>query len=321
MTSAPGRRHERTSATDMSQSAILSQLTGALLSSRNPDGGWGYNRGKASRLEPTCWAILTLLQAGKPRDGWEPDASFRLLEQWQQDSGLMADQPRQPPNLAFNGLAALAALQGERRVPGQRARLTKVRHALLSGIRNVAGVSLPNSPANRQDNTLQGWPWIDKTFSWVEPTSLCLLALKKGPSLAVEADSIARVSEGERLLFDRGCRDGGWNFGTPDVLGVFLRAYVPTTALALLALQDHMSHPVVVSGVEFLGRRGTSEASGMALGLAAIALRVHQRPVGDVESRLVQVASTTLSIGNLVNVAMAAFALAAGERGVEPFVL
>jgi hypothetical protein len=42
-------------------------------------------------------------------------------------------------------LAALAALQGERRVPGQRARLTNVRHTLLSGIRNVAGVPMPNT--------------------------------------------------------------------------------------------------------------------------------------------------------------------------------
>jgi hypothetical protein len=305
----------------MSQSAALTQLTGALLSSRNADGGWGYHRGKASRLEPTCWAILTLLQAGQPRDGWEPGASFHLFEQWQHDSGLLADQPGQPPNLAFNGLAALAALQGERRVPGQTARLTRVRDALLSGIRSVAGVRLPNSPVNREDCTLQGWPWIDRTFSWVEPTGTCLLALKKALSVAPGADSATRIEESERFLFDRACRDGGWNFGTPDVLGVFLDAYVPTTALALLALQDHMAHPVVVSGIEFLARHRVSEASGMALGLAAIALRVYQRPVGDVESRLVQVVPTTLSIGDLANTAIAAFALAGGERGVEPFVL
>jgi hypothetical protein len=31
-----------------------------LLSGTNPDGGWAYYHGHASRLEPTCWALLAL---------------------------------------------------------------------------------------------------------------------------------------------------------------------------------------------------------------------------------------------------------------------
>jgi len=305
----------------MMQAAVLSQLTGALLSSQNPDGGWGYYRGKTSRLESTCWAILTLLQAGQSSNDRQTDAPFRLLEQWQGSRSLLADQVGEPPNLAFNGLAALAVLRGERCGASQHARLAKIREGLLRGIRTVAGVRVPNTPGNRPYYTLQGWPWIEETFSWVEPTSMCLLALKKAQPGATGTGSAARIDEADRLLFDRSCRNGGWNFGTPEVFGVSLGAYVPSTALALLALQDHKDHPVVARGVEFLTRHGTSEPSGMALGLASIALRVYQRPVGDVESRLTQAASTTLSVGNLVNVAMAAFALAGGERGVEPFVL
>ena len=305
----------------MEQSAVLSQLTGALLSAQNPDGGWGYYRGKASRVEPTCWAILTLLQVARSSTAWDPDASFRLLEQWQGNRGLLAEQVGQPSNLAFNGLAALAVLHGERGVTAQRARLAKIRGALLQGILSVAGVRFLNARNRRPYDTLQGWPWTDQTFSWVEPTSMCLLALKKARPMTDEASAVARIDEAERLLFDRRCRDGGWNFGTPEVLGALLFSYVPTTALALLALQDHADHPVVVRGAEFLIGQATREISGMALGLAAIALRIYHRPVDDVESKLVQTASTTLSVGNLVNVAMAALGLAGGERGVEPFVL
>lgn len=307
--------------TDMVRADVLSRLTGALVSARNPDGGWGYYRGKASRLEPTCWAILVLLQAGRPPDDGETQAAFRLLEQWQVGRGFLADHVREPPNLAFNGLAGLVMLHGERSGGRQQPRLAEIRESLLRGIRSVTGFRFPKTPDSRPYDTLQGWPWIEETFSWVEPTSLCLLALKKASSTAAETDSVARIDEAERLLLDRSCRDGGWNFGTREMFGKFLRAYVPSTALALLALQDHKDHPIVMRSVEFLAKHGTSETSGMALGLASIALRVYHRPVGHIETGLAQAASTTLSVGNLVNVAMAAFALAGGERGVEPFVL
>jgi hypothetical protein len=306
---------------DSAQAAILSRLTGALDSARNSDGGWGYYGGKASRLEPTCWAILTLLQAGRPSNDWDPRAAFRLFEHWQDSRGLLADLIGAPPNLAFNGLAALAVYYGERCDASQQARLAEIRERVLRGIRSVAGVRFPKTPTSRPYDTLRGWPWIEETFSWVEPTSMCLLALKKAESTAAKSESAARVDEAERMLFDRCCRGGGWNFGTSEVFGKLLRAYVPSTALALLALQDHKDHQVVARGVEFLARNETSETSGMALGLAAIALRAYDRPVDHVEAGLAQVASTTLSVGNLVNVAIAAFALAARERGVEPFVL
>ncbi len=39
----------------------LIDMRRALLSAANADGGWGYYPGKASRLEPTCWALLALL--------------------------------------------------------------------------------------------------------------------------------------------------------------------------------------------------------------------------------------------------------------------
>jgi hypothetical protein len=43
----------------------------------------------------------------------------------------------------------------------------------------------------------------------------------------------------ERMLLDRRCRDGGWNYGNRRVLGADLPSYPETTALALMALDGH----------------------------------------------------------------------------------
>ena len=47
-----------------------------------------------------------------------------------------------------------------------------------------------------------------------------------------------RIRDGEAVLRDRVCVDGGWNYGNSNVFGKNLPAYIPTTAIALLALQD-----------------------------------------------------------------------------------
>ena len=48
-----------------------------------------------------------------------------------------------------------------------------------------------------------------------------------------------RIRQGELLLYDRMCADGGWNYGNTKVLGEHLPPYPETTALALIALQEH----------------------------------------------------------------------------------
>src|SRR6478736_1185162 len=106
-----------------------------LLDGRNADGGWGYYAGKASRLEPTCWALLALRSA---------DPS--VLSRWPSAEGRLLERSGGEVNYAFHALALLA---------------------------------MKDSTINRQDNKLQGWSWIDGTFSWVEPTAWGLLALRK----------------------------------------------------------------------------------------------------------------------------------------------
>jgi hypothetical protein len=148
--------------------ASLIPLRQALLASRNADGGWGYYAGKASRLEPTSWALVALGREAEPLD---------VLRRWPANAGLLLEHRGGEPNFGFHAVALLAL------------RALDVQHeagnsALLSAVQRVKGTALEQSSLMRQDNALQAWSWIPNTFSWVEPTAWCLLALKKWSRVA-----------------------------------------------------------------------------------------------------------------------------------------
>jgi hypothetical protein len=101
-----------------------------------------------------------------------------------------------------------------------------------------------------------------------------------------------RILEAERLLIDRYCRDGGRNFGNANVMGQDLFPHVPTTAIALLALQGRREEPAVVRSLAFLESHWSDEPSPLALGLSLICLRTYGRPDEAIESRLHAVENT-----------------------------
>jgi hypothetical protein len=280
-----------------------------LIANRNSDGGWGYYRGKTSRLEPTAWAILALAQADPGRSDAAPLAS------WPAADGLLLEHAGGSPNYGFQGLAmlVLAAFGVEHAAGNGR---------LAADLERVKGVALENGPANpTQDNRLQAWSWTADTFSWVEPTAWCLLSLKKyrqktaqGTRATADATTAttaaARINEAERLLINRACVTGGWNYGNADVLGQDLRAYVPTTAIGLLAMQDRQDADAITRSVQFLASHGTSESSGSALALAMIALRTCGRDTTMVKDALQAQIPMTLELGNHAAIATALYASA-----------
>ena len=268
-------------------------LKQALLRSRNQDGGWGYYAGKASRLEPTCWALLALGSA----------ADDAVLRNWALKDGLFIDPNSPTPNYGFHGLALLTLLA--RRVE----HLASNRH-LIEAIEDVRGVKLADRGAVRQRNELEAWSWMEGTFSWIEPTAWCLIALKKARSISLSV-SPSRLATGDLVLFDRCCERGGWNYGNSNMLGKELPAYVSTTALGLLALQDHRSHETVAKSVQLLQHEWRTEMSGLALGLSAIAMRRFEVPREDVMTALHSTAPTILALGNIHVTSVALYALAA----------
>lgn len=295
---SPARKRGAASLDDLERTRA--SLRTALLTARNPDGGWAYSSGKKSRLEATCWALLALSH----EDALKPDVG--VLRQWRQQDGWLTDVPGAPPNHAFNALAALTLLEAD----------SDTTQAQALGARLVAakGIRAGQVSELRQDNGIQGWAWLDGTFSWVEPTTWSLLLLKKMRSRNISLQGAdGRINDGERLLIDRVCEGGGWNYGNSNVYGQELWPYVPTTALGLLAMRDHRAHPVVEKSLQQLQRDVRTERSPMAIALAIICLRAYGIGPGtlvdDLIERIRPTGSTVSYTGGILAQAMALYAL------------
>jgi hypothetical protein len=291
---------------DGALAAAETSLRQALDSAANASGGWGYYARKSSRLEPTCWSLLAL---GAPSPGLAAGSHLAFLTRAQQASGWLAEGEALPISVCFNALAAFTLASHPDAARGVH--LDRLLGALVAS----KGVKAPPTDGSPQDNSLQGWSWIDETFSWVEPTAWGLLALKRAQRAGTApAGSEGRIAEAERLLLDRVCRDGGWNYGNASVLDHDLRPYVPTTALSLLALQHRRGEPAVARSLAFLEAHWADEVSAVALGLALICLDVFGRPTASLESRLASHVPDALAFGNTLGLAVSLLALSSPER-------
>ena len=313
----------------------VARMRETLVAGANPSGGWGYYSGHASRLEPTCWALLALNGPERAESPPSPKGPGLLepkgpglqehrdlLRRSQASDGLLIEpavREEGRPNLAFNGLAALLLAARPQLADGE------FRSKLLDAIIAHKGVKLSQWDLTPQDNSLQAWPWIDSTFSWVEPTCFCLLALKKGVArgpravVARPSQGRERIDEAERLLRDRACPDGGWNFGSGSVMGQGLYPFVPTTALGLIALQDLPNDPVVIRSASLLKRHRLAERSAMALSLTLIAFAIHGEDTSELRDALLVQWDRTEFLGNFHLTALALYSLTAEHDGFSAF--
>jgi len=203
-----------------------------LLAHRNADGSWGYRPGQSGSGEPTLLAAAAGLP---PPLDWLADA-----------------------DLGWTRLMGPVCLRQIRAA-------TPLRQAWLTHIRSHRGTG--GETAGSFDGDLPGWPWVEQTFSWVEPTAWGVLSLRR----TGHADD-PRVAGGLATLADRQCSDGGWNAGTPDILGQQLFGYLYLTGLVLVALPP--GHDAAKAGGRFL--EGISERpSPLNLAWATLARCVH----------------------------------------------
>jgi hypothetical protein len=288
------RKAGGTSSARDSYSHTRSNLRAALLGARNKDGGWGYATGRRSRIEPTCWAALALGHS----EGHAPDVT--ALRAWKRQDDWLMDFAGAPPNTAFNALAALTFLQEPSAIP--------LAQPIISRLIQTKGLRLDQSDVVRQDSSIQAWPWVDGTASWVEPTAWCLLLLKTVRSHPADPEAAERIQVGEQFLFDRVCHDGGWNYGNKEVYGTKLWPYVPTTALALLAMRDHRQHSVVTRSLEQLKKDVASERSVVAIALTIICLRAYGAETDTLEQAVIKLSAQADS-DNLLGTAMMLYAL------------
>jgi hypothetical protein len=121
-------------------------------------------------------------------------------------------------------------------------------------------VKKDNSPL-AHDTSIQGWSWTQDTHSWVEPTSLAILALR----ISGLGDHV-RVHEGVRLLMDRQLPAGGWNYGNTLVYGMELYPQPDCTGLALSALVDCVPRSEVGKSLKYLTSQVARVRTPLSLG-------------------------------------------------------
>lgn len=253
-------------------------LRARLSAGQRASGAWGAADAGPDAVEPTALAALAL-------HGTDADpapaarATAWLLARQRADGGWPAttqvDAPSWAGGVALLALARLGAdraavARGAAWLAGRESATIDLSTRVLFRIQKWRGAPVPTE----LDASLSGWPWIDGTFGWVEPTAVALLAL--GAAGARDGDAADRMAMGRRMLVDRAVPGGGWNYGNTRVLGQDVAPYADTTAWALLALRGASGADAVVrAGLARLPALLTGTRSSLARALAALALRAH----------------------------------------------
>lgn len=251
---------------------------------RSPDGGFAPGPAGTPEIEPTVLATLAL-DDGEGRS-W-------LAARQQPDGGF--DDPTGRPESPST--AALAALVLDD--------LPAARRALAHAV-SRRSLPLPNAP---DPSERSGWGWTEDARSLVEPTCRVLTAVK-----ALTPRDEPTRAEALRLLTERRCAEGGWNFGNASVFDVDLRAYPQTTAVALIALQGEAA-ALVEPGLDYLRRAWRSEPGGLTTAQSIVAFRLHglEDELEAVVEALGRIAERRSFLGRTVTLAWATLATGPDE--------
>lgn len=260
-----------------------------LMRGQSADGGWGSYPGAVGRTESTALATLALFANATGEEAGAIAAGRDWLETRQLPSGAwpLGDDAAEPSwSTSLAALALSHFAPDTERIASATRWLLELEGQGTPWWRKVLHWFLPDRRVVEIDPDLTGWPWAAGTFSWVEPTAYALMALKRLRGVAGGGRAGERIEEADRLLVDRACHGGGWNYGNKRVLGEELWPYPDTTALALLALADRPDLPEVSGGLAALGRMLEENDSILSLGLAALAYRAHGRDASALRERL-----------------------------------
>lgn len=249
-----------------------------LARSANADGSLGHLPGQPGHLEPTLLAAAS--GAIEAPHGW------LSAQPWGWGHLLLPACLADGSAVVAETVATILSLEGER----------------VEDPRGWLGF----------DATIPAWPWIDQTAPWVEPTAYALLSLKR-----TGHGQSPRVAQGEALLRDRQCADGGWNYGNPKVLGAALESYLPPTGWATMALPPG---PAVERALTRL-QAARQQRSTSTLSLAVLAHLQHGvDDIGPLVSLLVERQRSDGSFSGRCDwTALAACALSAAAGAPHPF--
>lgn len=211
-----------------------------LLESRAlPEGGFPARGGEPFRSDATAWAILALsrLDPAYPSLG---SARDRLTTA--QDPDGRVSMSREHEEAFWPTALSVLAWYGSQ--PHELHCSRGVQFLL-----NTTGQHRSKNPDDQvgHDPSIPGWPWIDRTHSWIEPTALSVLALR-----VAGHGQHDRVREGIRMMLDRQLPHGGWNYGNTTVYGRELHPMPESTGAALAGLAGQAEQGTVARSIDYL---------------------------------------------------------------------
>ncbi len=282
-----------------------------LARTQNADGGWGAAPDRQSNSETTAIAVMALRAWNEQTapSSVERGIAWLLTLQAPDGSWPIRRDVEGPSWATALATLCLASFGEHRHRAHAGARwLVEQRGRRLGWFASLLYRVAPERMGAQLNPDLQAWSWTRGAFSWVEPTAYALMALKKlGPSGAGPARE--RIDEGERLLYDRMCEGGGWNYGNSKVLGVPLDPYPETTAVALIALQDRRADAANQLSLKRLMALTGEVPSGLSLSWATLGLSIYGHPVGEWRRRLVRLFGKTRFLEDTRTIALALLAM------------
>jgi hypothetical protein len=204
-----------------------------------PEGGFPARDGEPFRSDATAWAILVLCRLD-PAHSLLGSARDRLTTAQDPDGRVSISREHEE---AF-WPTALSVLAWH----GSQAHEPHYNRGVQFLLR-ATGQHRSKNPDDQvgHDPSIPGWPWIDRTHSWIEPTALSVLALR-----VAGYGQHDRVREGIRMIFDRQLPRGGWNYGNTTVYGRVLHPMPESTGAALAGLAGQTEQGSVARSLEYL---------------------------------------------------------------------
>jgi hypothetical protein len=280
-----------------------------LLAVRNADGGWGSTLDRPSATEQTALACMAMRYAERQP---ESDAAAEWLIGHQRGDGAWPTMESLPGPAWSTSLAVMALLDSRAESAARRG---------VDWLLDEKGIGIPlreriteffrEKKTTALDPTLRGWPWVTGTFSWIEPTAWAMLAMLHAWPDGPPRHARDRVEEGRRMIIDRTCPGGGWNYGNRKVLGVDMEPYPDSTAAALLALGALRDDSEETSrSMAALETMLESTRSGLTLSLAILCYREWHRDTSALAALLEGTFERTGFLDDVRSLSLAALALA-----------
>lgn len=255
---------------------------------------WGYRSGDASAAEPAALAALALLGHGRAGDAAKPLDALLKLQDRTGAVGIYQGAADPHWGTAHAIIAWSAAINGNTQSADLKDRLQAAAVRGCEFILSIRGTKIPKTDEVSHNTTLVGWPWVEGTHSWLEPTAMCYLALR-----AASMQAHPRGPEAVRLMIDRLLPDGGCNYGNTFVLGQTLRPHIQPTGIVMLALAGTDSQdPRIGKSLSWLDSELNAETTTASLSYGLLALAAHDRERTDA-SKLLEAAlkKPTSSLG------------------------